>query len=164
MENEDDVSFHSEEEEGSSEDDSSVDSDEDYNATLQGIRENDAETTELDVDGDDNYIQNMIDDEWEELGRDVSNNTHLTNVTIESGALNDHVMSFFFRGLTRSSSIKELWLFNNDFSLAGFRSMLPFLQSASNLTDLYLCNSNIQSEGFNLLWRALRNSPIANLG
>mmetsp|Transcript_17193 Transcript_17193/g.24324 ORF Transcript_17193/g.24324 Transcript_17193/m.24324 type:complete len:324 (-) Transcript_17193:427-1398(-) len=41
--------------------------------------------------------------------------------------------------------------------------MVPFLQNASNLTDLCLSDNNIQSEGFNTLLRALRVSPIAEL-
>ena len=34
----------------------------------------------------------MSDDGWEELGRDISNNTHLKNVYLNEGALNDRTM------------------------------------------------------------------------
>eukprot|EP00985_Skeletonema_marinoi_P022988 scaffold14947_cov71-Skeletonema_marinoi.AAC.1 len=38
---------------------------------------------------------NMTDDGWEELGRDVSNNTHLKNVYyLNEGALNDRKSRF----------------------------------------------------------------------
>ena len=79
------------------------------------------------------------------------------------GALNDQTISFFFRGLTTSSSIVELYLNENELSVAGVRSMLPFLQNANHLQVLDLCNNSIQSEGLNLMFRALRNSPIKML-
>ena len=72
---------------------------------LQKIKENNPDTTELIGNGSYERIQIMTDEEWEELGRDISNNTHLTNVFLYDGALNDHKMSFF-RGLTRSSTIQ----------------------------------------------------------
>jgi len=41
--------------------------------------------------------------------------------------------------------------------------MVPFLQNANSLTRLDLYVNNIQSEGFNLIFRALRDSPIEHL-
>ena len=41
--------------------------------------------------------------------------------------------------------------------------MVPFLQNANNLTKLDLDHNNIQSEGFNILFRALSDSPIERL-
>ena len=41
--------------------------------------------------------------------------------------------------------------------------MVPFLQHANNLIDLNLDDNNLESEGFNVLFRALRNSPIKRL-
>eukprot|EP00984_Skeletonema_dohrnii_P015255 scaffold6547_cov141-Skeletonema_dohrnii-CCMP3373.AAC.8 len=107
----------------------------------------------------------MTDDGWwEELGRDVSNNTHLKNVYLNEGALNDHTVSLLFRGLTRSASITKMNLLENELSAVGLRSMVPFLQNANNLHELLLCeNNNLQSEGFNMLFRALRDSPIEGL-
>jgi len=61
------------------------------------IKENAPDTTMLSWSGD----MNMTDDEWEELGRDISNNTHLKNVYLWQGAINDHKISFLCRGLTR---------------------------------------------------------------
>ena len=63
----------------------------------------------------------------------------------------------------RSSSIKELNLDGNGLSVAGVRSMVPFLQNANSLIRLDLDKNNIQSEGFNALFRALSDSPIAQL-
>ena len=41
--------------------------------------------------------------------------------------------------------------------------MVPFLQNSNNLTSLWIDKNNMQSEGFNLLLRALRDSPIQRL-
>lgn len=69
-------------------------------------------------------------------------------------------MSFLFRGLTRSNSINMMWMYRNQLSIAGIRSMEPFLQNANNLASLNFDENNIQSKGFNLIFRALRDSPI----
>ena len=131
---------------------------------LQKIKENDPYTTCLSVSEDDDYIVHMNDEGWEQLGRDIiSNNTHLTDLDLYGGALNDHKMSCLFRGLLGSSSIKDMHLYGNELSVIGLRSMFPFLYNASNLTSLYLDDNNIQSAGFNELFRALRNSRIEKL-
>ncbi len=128
------------------------------------ISENDPNTDALEEDGDENYyIQTMTDENWEQLGHDIANNTHLTHVDLHGDALNDRKMACFFRGLTRSSSIKEMALCRNHLSVAAVRSMVPFLQNANNLTCLQLSDSNLQSEGFNVLFQALRYSPIEML-
>ena len=129
----------------------------------QRVRENYYTTTMLLGNGDDDHLNDMSDDDWEELGRDISKNTRLKTVLYRAGALNDHKLSFFFRGLTRSSSIRDIHLPENEISVAGVRSMVPFLQNANNLTDLYLHGNDIKSEGFNTLLRALRNNPIEEL-
>eukprot|EP00985_Skeletonema_marinoi_P024617 scaffold17243_cov168-Skeletonema_marinoi.AAC.2 len=123
---------------------------------FHNIKENDPDTTMLSWSGD----MNMTDEESEELGRDIANNTHLKNVHLIGGALNDHKISFFFRGLQRSASITTMHLYENGLSVAAVQSMVPFLQSADNLRVLVLANNNIKSEGFNMLLRALRDSPI----
>ena len=38
----------------------------------------------------------MTDEEWEELGRDVANNSHVDNIFLREGALNDHKMQYLF--------------------------------------------------------------------
>ena len=109
--------------------------------------------------GDDN--NNITDEEWEELGmRDVAKKIH---VCLREGALNDHKISYLFQGLTRSSSIETMHLYRNDLSVAAVRCMVPFLQNANNLHSLNLHGNNLQSEGFNLLLRALNDSPIKRL-
>ena len=135
----------------------------DFKATLQGIGENDPHYDVLDERGECDYIDNMTDMSWEQLGKDISNNTHLKEVSLDSCAFNDHNMSFFFRGLTGSSTMKEMLLNKNRLTAAGVRSMVPFLQNANNLLRLDIENNNIQSEGFNTLLRALQNSPIEGL-
>eukprot|EP00984_Skeletonema_dohrnii_P013071 scaffold5383_cov152-Skeletonema_dohrnii-CCMP3373.AAC.6 len=136
---------------------------------LQRIRENDPCKTELywkgafDLFGEHNYVQNITDEDWEQIGHAISSNTHLASVRLDDGALNDQNMAFLFRGLTRSRSIKTTSLYANDFSVDGVRSMVPFLRNANNLRYLNVSCSNIQSEGFNMLFRALRDSPICSL-
>eukprot|EP00984_Skeletonema_dohrnii_P012758 scaffold5207_cov96-Skeletonema_dohrnii-CCMP3373.AAC.5 len=135
----------------------------DWLADLQSIKDNDPDVTELAGKGHDNFIENMTDEGWEQLGRDISNNTHLTGLHLTEGALNDRKISFFFRGLTRSSTIKYMHLYENEFSVAGVQSMVLFVQNASNLTMLNLDANTFESEGFNALMRALRDSPIESL-
>ena len=132
-----------------------------FEVALQGIRENDPDITSLERGGSD-PDQTMTDEEWEELGRDISNNYYWEKVKLYNEALDDHKIACLFRGLTKSSSIKQMKmdLYNNHLSAAAVRSMVPFLQNASNLTQLDLDENNIQSEGVNLLLRALSNSPI----
>jgi hypothetical protein len=127
---------------------------------LQRIRENDPCKTDFDIDGEEDWMQNVADEDLEQLGSDIANNTHLTDVYLYRDALDDHKMSFLFRGLTRSSSIMKMGLYENQFSVAGVRSMMPFLQNANNLTKLDLDDNNLQSEGFNSLFRALGDSTI----
>eukprot|EP00984_Skeletonema_dohrnii_P009267 scaffold3537_cov79-Skeletonema_dohrnii-CCMP3373.AAC.1 len=102
----------------------------------------------------------MTDEELEELGRDLAKNTHLQTLSLRGGALDDHTVSSLFRGLIRSASITTIHFSGNGLSVAAVRSMVPFLQNANNLTYLNLNNNNIQSEGFNELFRALCDSPI----
>ncbi len=129
--------------------------------SLRGIRDNDPDITSLNCD--ENWIQEMTDENWEQLGRDIANNTRLREVDLVDNALNDRTMQYFFRGLTKSSSITNVNLFDNHLSIAAARSMVPFLQNANNLTYLGLSDNNIQSEGFNELFRALSDSPINRL-
>ncbi|KAK1746074.1 leucine-rich repeat protein [Skeletonema marinoi] len=135
---------------------------EEWLADLWTIRQNWPDTTELCGRGAFNCIQAMTDEDWEKLGRDISNNTHLNAVTLIR-ALNDQNMPLLFRGLTRSSSIGMIYFSDNALSVVGARSMVPFLQNASNLTYLGLSQNNLQSEGFNALFQALRDSPIESL-
>jgi len=136
-----------------------------FNKILRRIRENQLYEIRLEGtgDGDDHYINNMTDEQWEDLGLAISNNTQLEEVKLSRGALNDHKMQFFFRRLTRSSSIQQMSLFRNGLSAVGVRSMVPFLQSASDLLEINLNYNLIQSEGFNTLLRALGDSTIKEL-
>lgn len=108
-------------------------------------------------------VERMTDGEWEELGRDISNNTHLKTMHFSHGLLNDRNLSFFFRNLTMSCSLKYVHLNDNAFSSNGVRSMVPFLQQSNNLKFVSLAENNIQSEGFNMMFRALRDSLIYEL-
>jgi Ran GTPase-activating protein (RanGAP) involved in mRNA processing and transport len=111
------------------------------------------------------YMFDLSADAWEEIGQDITNNTHLEELTLYEGVLNEQKMTSLFRGLTGSNSIKRISLSGDEqiFSVDGVRSMVPFLQNASNLKKLNVSENNIGSEGFNLLMRALSNSPIQEL-
>ena len=122
----------------------------------------DTDTTKVEGSGRDGWLRNLTNEEWEELGRNITNHSRV-EIRLYDGALNDHKMAFFCRGLTRSSSIIELDLFENGLSAAAVRSMVPFLQNATNLKELHLDNNNIQTEGFNIMFRAFRDSPIETL-
>ena len=142
---------------------SSEESDEDiFLNNLRRMRDNDPTVTRLVADGSFAFIQDMTDDGWEQFGRDVSNSNHLDDLQFTQ-CLDDHNMSFLFRGLTRSSSIETFSAAGNEFGFNGVQSMVPFLQNANNLVDLDINYNDITSEGFNLLFRALRDSPIKGL-
>jgi len=121
----------------------------------------DTDTTVVEGSGSDVWLRNLTDEEWEQLGRNIANHSRV-EIRLYEGALNDHKMALFFRGLTRSS-ITKMDLFENGLSAAAVRSMVPFLQNATNLKELHLDNNNIQSEGFNIMFRAFRDSPIETL-
>eukprot|EP00984_Skeletonema_dohrnii_P015253 scaffold6547_cov141-Skeletonema_dohrnii-CCMP3373.AAC.6 len=119
--------------------------------------------TKVEGTGSEEWFRNLTDEEWEQLGRNIANHTRIRILSLYCRALNDHKISFFFRGLTNSNSLRDVYLNNNRLSITGIRSMVPFLQSAHNLQDLYLDSNDIQSEGFNELFRELRDSPIETL-
>ena len=110
--------------------------------------------------------QDMTPETWEELelGRHIFRDMSFGNLTITSRALNsDEKVSSFFRGLTGSNTIQKIFLCNNHFGMQGLRSMVPFLQNVAHLNGLEISGNNIGSEGFAVLWRGLRRSPIKHL-
>ena len=148
---------------------SSEESDDDSSAEdnflddLQLLRGNDSSLTYFEVSGLSPYVQDMTGEDWEQLGRDISNNRHLKKLEIVT-ALDEQTMTSLFRGLTRSSSIEEVILTNNRSGVNGLENMVPFLQNANNLLELdFYHDDNISSEGFSLIWGALRDSPIKAL-
>ena len=108
-------------------------------------------------------IQNMTNANWKVLGKYIAEKHNLQEVRLSKGALNDLRMIHLFRGLKRSNSIKQLLLYENALSIAGLQSMEPFLHNAHNLRTLDISRNNLQSEGFNFLFRALHNIPIEEL-
>jgi hypothetical protein len=102
-------------------------------------------------------------DDWEQLGRDVAKCNRLEKFHIGGGHIGDHKMSSLFRGWARSNSIKEMGLYENGLSIAGVRSMVPFLQNANSLRGFNISDNNIQSEGFNVLLRTLSDNPVEEL-
>ncbi len=138
---------------------------------LQRVKANDRSKTSIHIDGNDGeHVQNITYEDWEEIGRDINNNTHLRELYLD-GALNSyheqeshgHKMAALFRGLTMSSSIRKVSLGENDFDIGGIWSMVPFLKNATTLTNLSVSRNNIGSEGFYALFRTLSDSPIEEI-
>jgi len=118
---------------------------------------------ELHAFGDFPHIQSMTDEDWVQCGRDISNNCYLDTLSVREGVLDDRTMTSFFQGLTRSSSLKFVEFIENGFGVAGVQRMVPFLHNSKSLKTLFVNENTIGSEGFNTLWRALRDSPIEKL-
>lgn len=117
------------------------------------------------LSGDQNadIIQHMNVRDWELLGRDLIGMS-FEELSITSRALdNDEKVSALFRRLTGSNTIKKIFLCSNHFGRQGLRSMVPFLQHVIYLNTLDISGNNIGSEGFAVLWRGLRRSPIRHL-
>jgi hypothetical protein len=136
-----------------------------YERDMPRVRVNDPHVTKLSSPGClYSCVGDMTVEDWEQLGRDISNNTHLKELSLSRLSLNadvnDQRFSSFFRGLTRSNSIEEINLREH---FNGVQSMVPFLQNASSLKSLDISENNITSEGFNKLFRALSDSPIEKL-
>lgn len=153
--------FHDHPDDSGSEEEEEEDPLVEFTNMMQNIRENNCDVTDICVFGGE-YIEEITDDVWEELGRGIAVNSYLQEVRYE-GALDDHNMFHLFSGLTRSNTIREMELSANEFGEDGVRAMVPFLRNASKLTSLKVNDNHIHSEGFNLLWGALRDSPIESL-
>eukprot|EP00985_Skeletonema_marinoi_P031906 scaffold37865_cov151-Skeletonema_marinoi.AAC.1 len=127
--------------------------------SMQNVKDNE-DVRDLCAEGSYGYIQNMTNEDWEQLGRDISNHDHLGSLSITRHALEDENMSFLFRGLTKSNTIKYVTLYENDFGAEGVLAMVPFLQNVDYLEELNLNDNTITSEGFNSVFRALHGSAI----
>ena len=134
-----------------------------YRDNLQQVKDNYPDKRSISIDGTDReYVRDMTDGNWEEIGRDINNNTYLRKLCFIA-SLNNQKMTALFRLLTRGNSIKEISLRRNEFGLDGVRSMVPFLQNAGNLKLVDVSRNIIGSDGFNILFRALCDSPIEDL-
>jgi len=131
-------------------------------ADLRKMRENDPAVTKLVSATDDKDW--VFAEQWTQFGRDVSNSSYLRTLEIYD-VLNDYGVAAFFRGLTRSNSLRKFKLASSEYSLIGVESMLPFLQNASSLECFELRHNNdgFTSEEFSLIWGALRDSHIKKL-
>ncbi len=113
--------------------------------------------------GENPYVQNMTEGDWEQLGREVASNTHLEEFAAKMSALNSEKMTSLFRGLTGSSSINSIDLKGNEPGIYDVRSMIPFVQNARCLRHISIARHNITSDSFAALFRALSNSPVEEL-
>jgi len=129
------------------------------NRFFQYPSDSDSDTRVLKRSGGDEWLRNLNDEEWEKLGRNIAYQSRV-EIRLYNGAINDQKMSLFCRGLTRSASITKMNLYDNRLSAEAVQSMVPFLQNAIFLKELYLSHNNFQSEGFNIMFLALRDSPF----
>ena len=131
--------------EGGSDDSSLLDEDPEteFRNEWQRMKDNDPNQTSIEMYGGEDIFEGMTYEDWEQLGHDISTNTHLEDLTLCDGALNDHKMSCLFRELTGSSSINDIYFTNNYFGVDGVRIMVPFLQNAGSLKRLDVSNNNI---------------------
>ena len=136
-----------------------------FESIMKKIRRNDARVNHLDLGLErlDETFRNFTDSDWEKIGRDITNNYQLEYLDFRG--LNYQVISCLFRGMTKSNSIDELRLCLRDreFSVAGLKCIMPFLQNTSCIRTLRLNGSSLGSEGFNFLIRMLHDSPIEYL-
>jgi len=130
---------------------------------LRLMRENDPYVSDLYANGSFEHIQEMTDEDWVQLGHDISHNDYLDDLNLYGG-LDDRKTALFFQGLTRSNTLKRINLINNGIGVSGIQSMIPFL-SNSNLVSLCVEGflNDIKPEGFSLLFQALHNRPIERL-
>mmetsp|Transcript_13340 Transcript_13340/g.19993 ORF Transcript_13340/g.19993 Transcript_13340/m.19993 type:complete len:455 (+) Transcript_13340:101-1465(+) len=132
---------------------------------LISMRANDQNVKTLVIDDSFDWIQNLTNEGWERFGRDISNSSYLRKLVLFNYFDDDNITPFF-RGLTRSSSIRRLSLYDENYiCFNGIQSMVPFLQNASNLLELNITGNknNVIAEGFSLLFRALSDSPIKKI-
>ncbi len=71
---------------------------EDFQRSLVSIRENDPYMTEFNLWGHDNRAQNFTDVDWEQLGRDIVNNTYIKELSLHIGVLSDHKKCLLYFG------------------------------------------------------------------
>jgi len=101
---------------------------------------------------------------WELLGRYIANNSLLKKITLDEYFITDEKITFFFKGLGKSSSLDELKMNFSRFGVVGMQSMVPLLQGSPNLLFLYLGkNPHFNTECFELLISALDESNIDTL-
>ena len=135
----------------------------DFERKLLRIKRDDSRVCEFHLYGEEYYTNNLSHEQWEQIGRDISNNTCIYRIELCDRAINNNRLESMCRGLTKSTSISTLLLENNDLSTSAARSLVPLFQNSNDLETLSLEGNNFQSEGFNILTRALRDSPIRHL-
>ena len=116
----------------------------------------------------DGSVPDFTEEDWEGMGRHLASRVEDDDlregaIHIFDRALNDEKITSLFRGLTSSSVFHDFNFHSNGLSLTGIRGMVPFLHNSISLQYLDLHNNDIQSDGFNELFRALQYSPIESL-
>ena len=107
----------------------------------------------------------LTDQAWQLLGGYIANSTHLHTFDLDSCDLTDQQMTSLFSTLVRSESLAEFGIkFSPSFGIEGVRCVVPFLENSPDLwqVDIYH-NNNFNSECFELLVKALKNTSVKRL-
>jgi len=135
---------------------------EDCREDINRIKNNDPDVNNLVIRSSDG--REVADQAWRLLGRYITNNTHLKDLSLDECELTDEQIISLFSGLTSSTSLRYLDLDANEFGIEGVRNMIPFLQKSPHLTTLYLgSNDDINNKCFELLASALNGKSIREL-
>ena len=107
----------------------------------------------------------MSNEGWEVLGSYIATNNHLEQYNASHLSLTDAQLSSFFKHLNDgSNSLQDYICCNNQIGIDGIQSMIPFLKSSMNLSLISLDgNGGIQSEGFELIMKALDGGNIEDV-
>lgn len=98
---------------------------------------------------------------WELLGGYIAENDDLVAIDLSCVHLTDAKMPFLFKNLTKSSSLEELVIRDNNFGLAGIRSMVPFLNNTQHLKRVFIGeNDSVNTECFGLIMNALHGGSM----
>jgi len=112
---------------------------------------------------------------WERIGYYVSRNDKLDTIdfsncdyTDDNSSSNNHFgdeeMSIFFKAACNNESVRSLNLANNTLGVNGITSLASFLKRNQRLETLNLSGcATMRNEGFELLVKALHESPIREL-
>jgi len=143
----------------------------DFREAIDLIKDNSNQIDEVDIGiydsfpivglgQDTSHFNNLA---WMLFGRYIANNTHLKNIDLTNCNITDRKITLFFSELVRSSSLKELILGDNAFSIEGVRVMVPFLRNAAKLECLDVGdNNNLDTECFELLVSTCSESSTLN--
>jgi Ran GTPase-activating protein (RanGAP) involved in mRNA processing and transport len=115
-----------------------------------------------------NNARQFTDTAWNLLGRYITSNNHLKQITLSRCGITDDKMTLLFNELACSTSLKDLYLSGNFFGREGMQSMISLLQNSPQLIRLLTLvaipiDTNVNTECFEVVVSALHNRGIKRL-